>query len=286
MAQETTKRGTPVKPATIHQVHRTLRTALNEALRREVLAQNPATIARAPRLDDDEVEPYTIAEVQQLFAAAAQRRNTARWVVALVLGLRQGEVLGLQWSDVDEDTRTLMTRRSRLRPRYEHGCGDRCGRSHAGHCPERVNVRPATDTTKSRAGRRRIGLPDELLALLRLHREQQNGERKTAGQLWEEGNWLFADERGRPISPRTDWSHWKQLLQEARVRDGRLHDARHTAATVMHTIGTSDRSIMSLMGWSNTAMLARYAHMANEVRTEVAYRQARLLWPSEQRPQR
>ncbi|MGL5825480.1 MAG: tyrosine-type recombinase/integrase, partial [Nocardioides sp.] len=260
--------------------HPTLRSEepLNEAVRREVLPQNPAKVARAPRLAEEEVEPYTVDEVQLLFAAASQRRNTARWVLALVLGLRQGEVLGLQWDDVDEPTRTLRTSRSRLRPRYEHGCESPCGKKHAGYCPQRVGIRPDTDTTKSRAGRRRLGLPDELLALLMLHREQQDAERRAAGQLWDEGDWLFADERGRAINPRTDWTHWKQLLAEAGVRDGRLHDARHTAATVLHMLGVSERSMMGLMGWSNTAMASRYAHMVDPVRHDVAEKLGRLLW--------
>ncbi|MBA3488424.1 MAG: phage integrase SAM-like domain-containing protein, partial [Longispora sp.] len=76
-------------PATAHQAHRTIRTALNQAVRRGYLIQNPAQLAVAPQLDDEEIEPYTIEEVQRLLATAAQRRNHARWVFALALGLRQ-----------------------------------------------------------------------------------------------------------------------------------------------------------------------------------------------------
>ncbi|MGL5823556.1 MAG: tyrosine-type recombinase/integrase, partial [Nocardioides sp.] len=160
------------------------------------------------------------------------------------------------------------------------GCESPCGKKHAGYCPQRVSVRPETDNTKRRAGRRRLGLPDELLALLMLHREQQDAERRAGGQLWWEGGWLFADERGRAINPRTDWTHWKELLARASVRDGRLHDARHTAATVLHMLGVSERSMMGLMGWSNTAMASRYAHMVDPVRQDVADRLSRLLWQS------
>jgi integrase len=91
-------------PATANQAHRTIRTALGEAERRGRVSRNPAKLAKAPRPDEIEVEPYTVDEVRQLLKAAGERRNRARWAVALALGLRQGEVLGLRWSDVDLET--------------------------------------------------------------------------------------------------------------------------------------------------------------------------------------
>lgn len=163
-------------PGTAHQVHRTVRTALGEAERRGRITRNPAKLAKAPRLVEFEIEPYSVEEVQHLLAVASKRRNSARWAVALALGLRQGEALGLRWTDVDLDHGTLWVRRARQRPRYEHGCGGTCGKR-AGYCPRRVLVRAETDDTKSRAGRRAIGLPAQLAALLAEHRTEQNRER-------------------------------------------------------------------------------------------------------------
>ncbi len=77
---------------TAHQVHRTVRAALNEAKRRRHLTKNPASIAKAPRVEEGEVVPYTVKEVQLLLEVANRQRNAARWVIALALGLRQGEV--------------------------------------------------------------------------------------------------------------------------------------------------------------------------------------------------
>ncbi len=273
-----TKGGTLTKPATAHQVHRTVRTALNEAVRRGYLTKNPATLAKTPRVDEDEVEPYTVDEIQRLFRTATQTRNGARWAIALALGLRQGEALGLKWSDVDLKTHTLAIRRGRLRPQYEHGCGGRCHRKFAGHCPQRIATRPETDSTKSRAGRRYVGLPESLSDLLKEHRARQNEERLLAGSLWREGDWVFATETGAPINPRTDWGKWKKLLQDAGIRDGRLHDARHTAATVLLLLGVSERTMMGVMGWSNPAMAQRYAHMAEPIRRDIATRVGGLLW--------
>ncbi len=270
------------KPATAHQVHRTIRTALNEALRRRHLTTvNPATIAKAPALGEDEVEPYSVEEIKRLLVTASERRNAARWAVALALGLRQGEALGLKWTDVDLDAGHLTVRRARQRPRWKHGCPTSCGRSRAGHCPERIALREDTAETKSRAGRRTIGLPDELVAILRRHRALQAAERIKAGQLWQDGGWLFATPTGQPVNPRTDYTDWKRLLTDTGLRDGRLHDARHTAATVLLLLGVSERAVMGLMGWSNTAMVARYQHMTGAVQRDVADRLGVLLWGSE-----
>jgi integrase len=121
-------------PATAHQAHRTVRTALNEAVRRGHLLRNPAVLAKPPRLSEWEVEPLTLDEVRRVLEAAGEHRNRARWAVALALGLRQGEALGLRWTDVDLDTGRLTVRRSLQRPSWVHGCGGSCGRR-AGSCP-------------------------------------------------------------------------------------------------------------------------------------------------------
>jgi integrase len=264
-------------PATANQAHRTIRTALGVAERRGRITRNPATLAKAPRPDEIEVEPYSVDEVRQLLKAAGERRNSVRWGIALALGLRQGEALGLRWPDVDLEGGTLWVRRGRLRPRYTHGCGGSCGRK-PGYCPRRVLARPETDDTKSRAGRRAVGLPAELVALLMHHREEQDRERAMAGQLWRDSGYVFATPVGEPINPNTDYHHWKRLLADAGLRDGRLHDARHTAATVLLILGVPERAVMGIMGWSTTAMAARYQHVTGVVRGDVAKRVGGLIW--------
>jgi integrase len=139
--------------------------------------------------------------------------------------------------------------------------------------------------TKSRAGRRTIGLPDELVKLLRQHREQQEKERNTARQMWEDGGWVFATATGRPVNPNTDYHEWKQLLTDAGLRDGRLHDARHTAATVLLLLGVAERAAMGIMGWASTSMAARYQHLTDPIRQDIAKRVGGLIWKVPDEPQ-
>ncbi|WP_105970442.1 tyrosine-type recombinase/integrase [Streptomyces geranii] len=265
------------KAATAHQAHRTMRTALNHALRRGHVTRNVATLAVPPRIEEEEVEPYDIEEVQRLLSEAAKLRNSARWSIALALGLRQGEALGLRWSDVDLQNGILRVRKNRLRPKYLHGCGGECGRK-PGYCKQRVRKNEDTAPTKSRAGRRVIGVPGELGRLLELHRKEQDRERRLAADEWRETGFVFTSPLGEPLVPSTDYDAWKQLLTDAKVRDGRLHDARHTAATVLLILGVPERVVMQIMGWSSTAMAARYQHVTGGILADVAQRVGGLIW--------
>ncbi|MFJ9753945.1 tyrosine-type recombinase/integrase [Streptomyces sp. NPDC101149] len=261
------------KAGTAHQAHRT---ALGEAVRRGYAAKNAAALAKPPRMEEDEseVEPYSVEEVQRLLLEANKRRNSARWMLALAPGLRQGETLGLRWSDVDLGNEYLKLRRNRLRPRYEHGCPEAspCGRK-AGYCPSKVQVRRETKNTKSRAGRRAVPLPGPLVAMLRAHAETQEREHRTAGDLWAESDYVFTKRLGGPLSPNTDYHDWKRLVEDAGVRNARLHDARHTAATVLMLLCVPDRVIDQIMGWepgTSASMRARYLHVPDAMLKDVA----------------
>ena len=92
---------------------------------------------------------------------------------------------------------------------------------------------------------------------------------------------MFTNKIGRPLVPNTDYHAWKALLRRAKVRDARLHDARHTAATVLLVLGVPERTVMEIMGWATTAMAARYQHVTDPIRQEVASRVGGLLWTSD-----
>lgn len=111
-------------------------------------------------------------------------------------------------------------------------------------------------------------------------REQQAAERERAGSEWHESDFIFTQPNGQPLDPRRDLDEWKSLLTEAGVREARLHDARHTAATTLLVLGVPDRVVMDLMGWSTHAMKKRYMHVTDEIRHDVADRLNELLWKS------
>ena len=203
-------------PSTAHQAHRTVKTALNEAVRRGHITQNPAQLAKAPRVEEEEIEPFTVGEARRLLAAAADRRNGVRFAIALSLGLRKGETLGLKWHRLDLDSGLLRTPKQLQRHKWQHGCADphACGvrlhktepcptncRRHVNPCPRQCPpncVRHASTCplrhsgglvevdVKSRAGKRTVGIPDPLLRALREHKAAQDREREQAAELWQE----------------------------------------------------------------------------------------------------
>lgn len=181
--------------------------------------------------------------------------------------------------DVDLNAGMIRVRRGRLRPKYVHGCeGGSCGRVKAGYCPQRRQVRAETGRTKSKASRRVIGLPAPLIELLKQHKAKQDAERERARQLWADKGYVFAKPDGEPLNPFTDYHEWKDLLAKAGRRESRLHDARHTAATVLLILGVPTPTAMAIMGWSSASMAKRYQHMSDAIRSDVAERVAGLLW--------
>ncbi|AQY20326.1 hypothetical protein T261_02319 [Streptomyces lydicus] len=174
----------------------------------------------------------------------------------------------------------LFVRRGRLRPRYKHGCGDKCGRK-PGYCPQKINTRRETKDTKNRAGKRTIGAPEQLLTLLRRHKESQDRERTLARDLWVEKGYVFTSPTGEPLNPNTDHHKWKDLLKAAGVREGRLHEARRTAATVLLILGVPEAVVNRIMGWEpgkSARMRRRYQHLTGQVLQQTAAKVGALLW--------
>jgi integrase len=297
-----------LKPGTAHQVHRTARTAFGEAFKRGYIARNPVALAKPPRVEDVEVDPFEADEIDRILTLALRKRNGVRFIIALALGLRQGEALGLKWSRLHEPSKTLEIMKGLQRQTWQHGCADphACGAryhktkpcpksckrhqrfcpppcppdctSHARWCPDRHGGGLVEVEVKSTAGRRGIALPDQLFKLIIEHREIQGREREHAGTEWHEGGWIFAQPNGKPMDPRRDQYEWKALLQEAEVREARLHDARHTAATTLLLLGVPERAVMDVMGWSNSAMVKRYAHVTARLRRDIADRLNSFFW--------
>lgn len=244
--------------ATVLLNHRILSRSLTVALQRGRVVRNVATLVDAPSVARQEVQPLTAAEARRLLRAAQDLPNGARWSVALALGLRQGEALGLLWDAVDLDAGTLTVRRA-LQRQKGHGL---------------VLVEP-----KSRAGRRTVALPDQLRDALRAHRVRQAEQRLAAGDQWRDHGLVFCQPNGRPIDPKRDWKDWKALLRSGEVRDARVHDARHTAATLLLQQGVAARVAMEVLGHSQIGLtLGTYTHVVPELAHEAADRMGTALW--------
>jgi integrase len=246
-------------PATVLRVHRVLHRALKTAVQRERVARNVATLVDPPKQRRAETPmPLDVDECRKVLATAEGRRNAARWTVALALGLRQSEALGLQWRDIDLDVGKLSVRRGL----------------------HRVDGKGLMfEEPKTPRSRRTVALPGPLTVALRKHRETQNLERMVAGTDWQDFDLVFAQPNGRPLDKHSDYEAWTRLLADAGVRHIRLHDGRHTAATLLLTAGVHPRVVMELLGHSQMRTTTDiYSHVMPALAQEAADRMGTTLW--------
>lgn len=160
------------------------------------------------------------------------------YTTAVALGLRQGELLGLRWSDVDLDAGTLTIRRS-LR------VGDR------------DLAEPKTERAK-----RTLTLGASVVSVLRAHRTRQLEERLAAGSRWHEGEFVFATRTGEAIDSRNVTKAFQRALRDAGLPRQRFHDLRHACATLLLEDGEELAVISRILGHSNLSTTADvYAHL-------------------------
>ncbi|BAU84714.1 phage integrase [Streptomyces laurentii] len=230
---------------TVQYVHAVLRSALQQAVREELIARNVAKIVETPSVQREEVRPLDAAEVRMLLKTARDHRLYALWVLLVSTGLRRGEVLGLTWADVDLATGQLRVRRNLQRIRQELLFG----------------------TPKTTRSIRTVSLPKRCVDALRAHRAKQDEERMVAGAKWkpldhQPSGLIFTTGTGRATDPRSLNRMLTLLCAKARVRRVRVHDLRHTCASLLLAQGVDARIIMETLGHSTiTTTLDTYAHV-------------------------
>ena len=202
--------------------------------------------------------PLTVEEARALLTALRGARSEARWVVGLSLGLRQGEVLGLWWEDVDFDQGVLRVRRQLLRPAAK-------------------GAPLAVGPVKSARSKRTLALPAPLAKLLREHRARQATDR-LAGGVWADERLIFTTS-GTPVDHRNDAREFKALCERAGIPPYRVHDLRHTAATLLIAQGQHARVIMEVLGHSQIAVTMNvYGHVMDSQLRDAADAVTEALW--------
>lgn len=231
-----------VSPRMRQFTHAVLHRALNQAVKWGLVDRNVCDAVDRPRVPRKELRTLNAEEAQRLLEAAKGDRLEALLVLALTTGMRQGELLGLQWEDVDLKTGTVYIRRTLLELKGKLTLGE----------------------TKS--GRnRRVDLPDIAVETLREHRKRMLAEGHP-------GPWVFCDTQGGPIRKSNLTRRWfKPLLQRAGLPDIRFHDLRHTAATLLLTLGVHPKIVQERLGHSQISLtLDTYSHVLPSMQREAA----------------
>ena len=229
-----------LSPTTVNRLHGTLAAMLKAAVLAGHLAASPTARVKPPRPARYEPAVWGAQEARQALAAAESAPYPALWRLALLCGLRRGELLGLKWEDVDLAAAVLRVRRTR-------------SRTAAGGFQD--------GAPKSEAARRAVALPASCVVALDRHRAEQDAERSRLGELWEGTGHVFCGATGRPLHATSLQRAFDALIETSGLRPCRLHDLRHAAATLMLGAGVPIHTVSARLGHANAGITLRvYAH--------------------------
>jgi integrase len=261
---------------TAAQAHRILAVALKYAEREGRVTRNAATMTDAPRKAVQTLGVLTAADGRKVLQTVAEDRLGSRWAAALLMGGRQGELLGLELDRVT-DRLDLSWQLQRLS--WAHGCKTPCGAKRGTECPDRTINAPANwehryltggmwlSRPKSDAGYRIIPLVDPLRSIIQRRVEAAAHEPNPFGLLWTSdpkripGTDRTRELDGSPIDPGQDNRAWHDVLARAGVTDVRLHDARHTTASLLLEAGVPEAITMRILGHNSYAVTRGYQNV-------------------------
>lgn len=244
---------------TVRHLHMVLHRALGQAVRLGLLQRNVCDLVDPPRARRVEMQTWTREEAEVFLATALHAREEGRdrlyalYVLAVRLGMRQGELLGLRWRQVDRRRGTLRVVSTLTW--HEDGTW-------------------SLGEPKSEAGRREIPLSAELVSVLHEHHQGQAAERVRAGPVWRDHDLVFPNTIGNPLRKSNLLKlSYLRLVAESGVPRIRFHDLRHTAATLMLESGVEPQVVKEILGHSSIAVtLGIYAHVRARQKREAVER--------------
>lgn len=238
-----------LSPSTVTRVRSTLRRALSVALREGLVVRNVAALADPPRQKPHRVTALSVDDARALLAAAEGHRFEALFALALTTGLRRGELLGLQWSDVDLSAARLTVSRAL----------------------QRVGGELKLVEPKTAKSARRISLPPLAVEHLQTLHDWHAAESTRASTPWNSQNLVFTTSHGTPLDGSNVTHALQRLLHDAGLPRIRFHDLRHTCASLLLAQGTHMRIIMEQLGHSQISLtMNTYSHVMPEALDDAA----------------
>jgi integrase len=238
---------------TVRLIHTTLHKALKDAVEWGYLGYNPVARAKPPRRAEFESHPPSVTELARLLDTAESTgdRLAGLWAVAAYSGARLGELLGLEWGDVDWGRSALRIRRA---------------------LTDVSRGEPSFDTGKTTRARRVVTLGPDALDALRRHRARQNEDRLRLGDAYSDYGLVFSTSLGTALGERNVIRSFKRALSRAGLRpDIRFHDLRHAMVTTAAHLGGDVKSLSARVGHASVAFtLDRYAHALEHADRDLA----------------
>jgi len=231
-----------LSPRTVRHHHMALHAALGRAVKMGLLSRNVADSVSPPRYQRHQWQSLSEFGVSSVLEAAKETSYYVLFYQALFTGMRRSELLGLRWCDVD----LLLGRVQVTRALHQLGTGE-------------IVVR----TPKSERSRRVVSLPPSAALLFQEEKEKQRRERAIVGPEVKDDDLIFRDHEGRPLRPDTVTHAWVKLVRRIGLRGIRLHDARHTHASLMLKQGVHPKIVQERLGHASIQLtLDTYSHVA------------------------
>lgn len=236
---------------TVQYLNAILHRALKHAVRQRLIISNPADAVDAPRPDRKEMKVFTSGQLEQLVKAMAGDRLAPLYYLAIATGCRRGELIALRWSDVDWARPAISINRT----------------------AEEVSGGIIWTEPKTARSRRSVPLPAKAAALLKAHKARQAEEKLRLGKEYEDQGLVFARPDGRPLSPSHVSKHFTSILRKAGLPHIRLHDLRHTHATLLLAAGIHPKIVSERLGHSTiTLTFDTYCHVTHTMQDAAAKR--------------
>jgi integrase len=232
---------------TVQLIHTTLRKALQQAVSDGILPRNVCEAVRPPWRVRKEMRPLTLEQARTFLEAAKGDRLQALYILAITTGLREGELLGLRWTDVDLEGGKLRVLRQLTRTK-----------------------KGLSFTVPKRGRTRVVRLTGTAGAALKAHKALQNEERLKAGSLWQDDDLVFTSTIGTPVDVgNLTYRSFRPLLKSAGLPQIRIHDLRHTAATLMLGRGVHPKIVQEMLGHSTiTQTMDTYSHVLPDMQDQ------------------
>ncbi len=241
---------------TVRRVHATARKALNDAVRWNLITLNPAQRADPPTARRKDMKTWTPAQLRTFLDAVRDDRLTALWHFIGATGVRRGEAAGLQWVNLDLETGRASIQR------------------------ELIAVEGELLIERPKSGRgRQIALDQFVVVALKAHKARQAQERLALGPAYGDGDFVFARQDGSPIHPSWISKTFTELALRFGIPHIRLHDLRHSYATMALAAGVHPKVVQERLGHSSIQVtLDTYSHVAPSLDEDAAERVADLIW--------
>ncbi len=246
-------------PRTLQYIHSVLHCAMKQAVREGILGRNPVDAVERPKVEQSEFRIWTEEQCRQFLIAAAESPYDTLFCLALTTGMRQGELLGLKWADLDWEKGTLLIQRQLQRVEHQG---------------------LALVPPKTKAGRRSIKLGQGMLDKLISHRNQQELIKAAIGERWKENGLIFPSTLGTPLDSYRVSHQFKKLLKKHGLPDIRFHDLRHTSISFLLDMGIPVNTVQQRSGHSKASVTTdTYGHSMTHTQDEAAQKIEALILP-------